>query len=54
MPKDRDKRQDVLDDILNSKNEEILSELDDSFYQYEDNLLELNYDYVVLNKSRFS
>lgn len=54
VPKDRDKREEMLDELLNDENEELLSELDNSFYQYEDNLLELNYDYVLLNKSNFS
>ena len=49
VPKDREERENLLDDV----NEEILQELDNSFYQYEDNLLELNYRYVMEHKSEF-
>lgn len=32
----------------------LFSECDDAFYDCEDNLLELNYQYIIKNKNSFS
>ena len=51
VPADRDERYDILSD--NEELEEILEKCDDAFFDYEENLNELNYAYVMRNKDDF-
>lgn len=52
---DSDEWEDALDELLDSDDvNEILEECDDAFYEYEDDLDELNYEYVMENKDAFS
>ena len=53
MPVDQDEREDMLDE-LEDEISEILEECDSEFYNYEDNLSELNYNYVMKNKTSFT
>ena len=53
---DRDEREDVLtsdDEKEEERIEEILNECDDAFFEYEDNLVELNYQFIINNKESF-
>ena len=52
IPKDRDERQDILE-CLNEEQEKFLERCDDAFFDYEENLNELNYAYVMRNKDDF-
>lgn len=54
MPSDRTKRAAFLDDCRSEGAEAILSNCDDEFYKYEEDLLELNYDFILNNKGSFS
>ena len=54
IPADRDARKEMLDELENDEVEEILDECDDAFYDYEDDLNTLNYQFVMNNKSSFS
>ena len=54
IPADRDARQDMLDELESDEIDEILEECDDAFYDYEDNLNELNYQFVMKNKAAFT
>ncbi|MBO5408148.1 MAG: DUF4375 domain-containing protein [Clostridia bacterium] len=56
VPTDRDEREDVLtpdDEKEEERIEEILNECDDAFFEYEDDLLELNYQFIINNKESF-
>lgn len=56
VPTDRDEREAVLtpdDEKEEERIEEILNECDDAFFEYEDNLLELNYQFIINNKESF-
>jgi hypothetical protein len=52
VPKDRDKRQLILEEIVD-KTSEIWEELDQKFYEYQDNLNSLNMDYIKKHKDKF-
>ena len=52
VPADRDERQDILE-LLNEEQEEILERCADVFFDYEENLNELNYAFVMRNKNEF-
>lgn len=52
VPNDRVKRQEVLEQIEDTANE-VWEQLDQAFYKYEDNLNDLNIDYVKRNRSSF-
>jgi hypothetical protein len=54
LPSDRNKREKLLDKLLTDSVSEILSDCDTAFYQYADNLEELNYQYIISNKEQFS
>lgn len=54
IPQDRNKRQKFLEKIENDEISAILSDCDDKFYGYPDNLEELNYQYILENKTKFS
>ena len=56
VPTDRDERETVLtpdDEKEEERIEEILNECDDAFFEYEDDLLELNYQFIINNKESF-
>jgi len=50
VPTDRDAREELLDSL---ECDDVLSECDDDFYEYEDNLEELNYTYIMEHRSSF-
>ena len=54
IPVDRDERQEMLDELESDELDEILEECDNAFFAYEDDLNELNYNFVVKNKEQFS
>ena len=51
VSKDIDDRQNILDE--NEDMENVLSELLDKFLAYEDDLLNLNFEYIKKNKANF-
>lgn len=56
VPTDRDEREAVItpdDEKEEEKIEEILNECDDAFFEYADDLLELNYQFIINNKESF-
>ncbi len=56
VPTDRDEREEILtpdDEKEEERIEEILDECDDAFFEYEDDLLELNYQFIINNKESF-
>ena len=44
----------MLDDMESDVFDEILNECDNAFYNYEDDLTALNYEYVIKNKESFT
>lgn len=54
IPADRDEREELLDDMESDVFDEILNECDNAFYNYEDDLTALNYEYVIKNKESFT
>ena len=50
VPTDRDEREELLDSL---DCDDVLSECDDKFYEYEDNLEELNHTYIMDHRSFF-
>lgn len=50
VPADREAREELLDNL---DCDEIFEKLDDSFYDYEDDLQALNEEYILKNKSYF-
>jgi len=54
LNKDRLQCEKMFNEFLTEETEEKLNSLDNDFYKYEDNLLKLNYDYVMKNKENFS
>ena len=50
VPTDRDEREELLDSL---DCDDVLSECDDEFYEYEDKLEELNYTYIMDHRSFF-
>ena len=56
VPTDRDEREDILtpdDEKKEERIEELLNECDDAFFEYEDDLVELNYQFILNNKESF-
>ena len=53
IPVDRDEREEMLDELESDEIDEILEECDNAFCDYEDNLNELNYNFVMKNKEFF-
>lgn len=51
VPVDREEREEVFDKI---DSEDILSECDDAFYDYEDDLEKLNYEYIIKYQEFFN
>ena len=54
IPVDRNEREEMLDELESEEIDEILEECDGAFYDYEDNLNELNYNFVMKNKDSFT
>lgn len=54
IPVDRDKREKMLDELGSEEIDGILEECDNAFYDYEDNLEKLNYNFVMRNKEFFT
>lgn len=54
IPVDRGEREDMLDELGSDEIEEILEECDRAFFDYEDNLNDLNYNFVMKNKEFFT
>lgn len=54
IPKNRAKRQDLMASLEDSGICDIFYECDIDFYDYPDNLDELNYEYILKNKDYFS
>ncbi len=57
IPTDRDEMQNILvpvDEKDEEKIENLLNECDDEFFEYEDDLLELSYQFIINNKESFS
>lgn len=52
VPKDRAKRQEILEQIEN-KADEVWEQLDHAFYKYGDNLYDLNIEYIKQNRNSF-
>lgn len=54
IPVDRDEREEMLDELESEELDHILGECDDAFFEYEDNLNELNYNFAIKNKESFT
>ena len=54
IPVDRNEREEMLDELENDEIDEILEECDSAFCDYEDDLNQLNYDFVMKNKESFT
>jgi len=54
IPIDRDEREEMLDELKSDEIDEILEECDNAFFDYEDDLNELNYHFVMKNKESFT
>jgi len=54
IPVDRDEREEMLDELENDKIDEILEECDSAFCDYEEDLNQLNYNFVMKNKESFT
>lgn len=54
IPVDKDEREEMLDELESEEIDELLEECDDAFYEYEDDLTELNYNFVMKNKEFFT
>ena len=54
IPMNRDEREEMLDEMESEEIDEILSECDDAFYEYEDDLNALNYAYIMKYKDNFN
>ena len=54
IPVDRDEREEMLDELENDEIDEILEECDSAFCDYEDDLNQLNYNFVIKNKESFT
>lgn len=50
VPTDRDEREELLDNLDCG---DVFDECDDEFYEYEDNLEELNYTYIMAHRNSF-
>ena len=53
IPEERSEREEKLDEMLTDDVSEIFSECDNEFYEYTDNLEELNYQFILNNKDQF-
>ena len=53
IPVDREEREAMLNELESEEIDEILEECDNAFFDYEDDLNELNYNFVMKNKESF-
>ena len=53
LPVDVDERQEMLEEMESDEIEEIFNACDDEFYEYEDDLNTLNYNYIMKHKEFF-
>lgn len=53
VPADRFARQDLLEELEGTEFDDILDECDGAFYDYEEDLISLNYAYVMKHKDQF-
>lgn len=56
VPNDRDEREEILtpdDEKEEERIEAILNECDDAFFEYEEDLVELNYQFIINHKESF-
>ena len=54
LPVDKEAREELLDELESEEIDEILEECDSAFLDYEDDLNELNYNFVMKNKDSFT
>jgi len=54
IPEDWELRQEKLESMITDEVDEILSECDSEFYNYPDNLEELNYKFILANRNQFT
>jgi len=54
IPADRYERQEKLEDVETDEVDEELNECDNEFYEYPDDLTELNYQYIIKNRAQFT
>lgn len=54
IPVDRDEREEMLDELESDEIDEILEECDDAFYDYEDDLDELDHRFIMNNRASFT
>ena len=54
IPADREEREEMLDELESEEIDEILEECDNAFLDYEDDLNELNYQFVMKNRESFT
>ncbi|MBQ8200837.1 MAG: DMP19 family protein [Clostridia bacterium] len=54
LPENQDARQEMLDALESEEIDGMLGECDDAFYEYQDDLSGLNYDYVMKHKASFT
>ncbi len=54
IPADREERIEMLDELESDDFDEILEECDSAFFDYQDDLNELNYNFVMKNKEQFT
>ena len=54
LPKNKAEREMMLDRIITDEVSEVLSECNDGFYNQQDDLSELNYQFVIKNKDEFT
>ena len=54
LPLDMSERQDLILELESDEVYELLNECDSAFFEYEEDLTALNYEYVMKHKSKFS
>ncbi|MBQ7915986.1 MAG: DMP19 family protein [Firmicutes bacterium] len=53
VPVDREERQDLMEQLEIEEDNEILCECDEAFYGYAEDLVQLNYEYIMQHKECF-
>ena len=54
IPEEWELRQEKLESMITDSVDEILSECDNEFFKYPNDLVELNYQYILNNKTQFT
>ena len=54
IPVNRDERIELLNELENDNIDKVFDECDDAFFSYEEDLNELNYNFVMKNKEQFT